>query len=334
MHRHTDVSQDFKYDGSLFEVYRYALDAAAFDYIVPTDHQTGYDQEFSWWQHEKYVDLFFHPPHFVPTFGYERSLRYPNGHRNIVRALRGVRPLPIPADEASGKEGAAKLFAHLRETGGISMPHSSATAQGTDWRDNDPQVEPLMEIFQGYRNSYEYEGAPRAATALNQHAQKSGWQPEGFWWNALDKGYKLGVQASSDHWSTHISYACLLVENPTREGLLDAIRKRHAYAATDNIIMDFRARDGDREYIMGDVFTATEPRFHFRAIGTGAIKRIDLISNRRFLYSQQPGAKTAAFEFTDANPPRGEAWYYVRVLQEDGQIAWTSPIWVRRSNAP
>src|SRR5690606_17823960 len=39
MHRHTDVSQDFKYDGSLIEVYRYALDAAAFDYVVPTDHQ-------------------------------------------------------------------------------------------------------------------------------------------------------------------------------------------------------------------------------------------------------------------------------------------------------
>jgi hypothetical protein len=23
-----------------------------------------------------------------------------------------------------------------------------------------------------------------------------------------------------------------------------------------------------------------------------------------------------------------EAWYYVRVLQEDGQLAWSSPIWV------
>src|ERR1019366_4900532 len=33
MHRHSDVSQDFKYDGSLLEIYRYAIDAAAFDYI-------------------------------------------------------------------------------------------------------------------------------------------------------------------------------------------------------------------------------------------------------------------------------------------------------------
>jgi len=331
MHRHTDFSTDFKYDGSLFEVYRYALDAAGFDYIVPTDHQVGFDQEFSWWQHQKYVDLFLMPGRFVPLFGYERSLRYPNGHRNIVWSYRGVRTLPIPEDEASGKVGAAKLYEYLRASKGISMPHTSATAQGTDWRDNDPEVEPLMEIFQGYRASYEYEGAPKAATDLNQHAQKSGWQPEGFWWNALAKGYKLGVQASSDHWSTHISYACLITDSPSREAMLDAIRKRHAYAATDNIILDFRARDGSKEYIMGDAFRAgTNPKLLLKAQGTGAIKQIDLISNKRFLYTTRPGTKQSSWEFTEQNPAPGESWYYVRVLQEDGQIAWSSPIWIGR----
>jgi hypothetical protein len=332
MHRHTDVSQDFKYDGSLFEVYRYALDAAGFDYIAPTDHQTGYNQEFSWWQNQKYVDLFLVPNRFVPLFAYERSLRFPNGHRNIVWAHRGVRTLPVPPEEASGKEGARKLFEHLRQTKGISMPHSSATAQGTDWRDNDPEVEPLIEIYQGYRTSYEYEGAPRAATTLNQQAQKSGWQPEGFWWNALAKGYKLGVQASSDHWSTHISYACILTEKPTREALLDAMRRRHAYAATDNIILDFRARAaGGTEYIQGDVFSSAKPPLlSVKAIGTGAIKQIDLISNKTFLHTVRPGQKQAGFEFTDLNQGRGESWYYVRVLQEDGQLAWSSPVWITR----
>ncbi|MBM3810403.1 MAG: hypothetical protein FJW20_02085 [Acidimicrobiia bacterium] len=331
MHRHTDLSTDFKYDGSLFEVYRYALDAAGFDYIVPTDHQVGFDQEFSWWQHQKYVDLFLMPGRFVPLFGYERSLRYPNGHRNIVWSYRGVRTLPIPQDEASGKVGAAKLYEYLRASKGISMPHTSATAQGTDWRDNDPEVEPLMEIFQGYRASYEYEGAPKAATTLNQHAQKSGWQPEGFWWNALEKGFKLGVQASSDHWSTHISYACIVTEAPTREAMMDALRRRHAYAATDNIAVDFRARDGNKEYIMGDVFRASaSPKLSLKVRGTGVIKQIDLISNKRFLYTTRPGTATANWEFTEQNPRAGESWYYVRVMQEDGQMAWSSPIWITR----
>lgn len=330
MHRHTDISQDFKYDGSLFEVYRYGLDAAGFDYIAPTDHQAGYDQEFSWWQGQKYNDLFLVGDTFVPMYAYERSLNYPNGHRNIVWAKRGVRTLPIPEEERSGREGAKKLFAHLKETGGISMPHSSATDQGTDWRDNDPQVEPLMEIYQGYRASYEYEGAPRSATTLNQQAQKSGWQPAGFYWNALAKGYKLGVQASSDHWSTHISYACLLVEGGSREQILDAIRKRHAYAATDNIVLDFRARAGGKEFLMGDVFTSdSAPMFVVAVNGTNAIKQIDIIRDKNYAYTSRPQTKSVRFTFTDANKVSGESWYYVRVLQEDGQLAWSSPIWIR-----
>src|SRR5258706_6113025 len=82
-HRHTDFSQDFKYDGSLVVVYRYALDAAGFDYIAPTDHQSGYDQEYSCRQNQKLVDLFFVSKSFFPLFAYEGSLPYPNGHRNI-----------------------------------------------------------------------------------------------------------------------------------------------------------------------------------------------------------------------------------------------------------
>lgn len=333
MHRHTDVSRDFKYDGSLLELYRYGIDAAGMDYIAATDHGGGYDQEFSWWQNQKLVDLFSVQGAFTPLFAYERSLNFPNGHRNVVWARRGFRTLPIGPEEQMGKEGAAKLFAELKRTDGISMPHSSATNQGTDWRDNDPAVEPLIEIYQGYRTSYEYEGAPRAATTTNKRAQKSGFQPQGFWWNALDKGYKLGVQASSDHWSTHVSYACILAESWTREGLLDAMRKRHAYAATDNIVLNFQAVTGNSTALMGDIVTAAakgDPKLIVRAVGTGAIKQIDVIRNHAFIYTTRPGARQAGFDYVDRQSPPGESWYYVRVMQEDGQLAWSSPIWIQK----
>ncbi len=333
MHRHTDVSRDFKYDGSLIELYRYALDAAGMDYIAATDHNTGYDQEFTWWQNQQLVDLFVVQGAFTPMFAYERSIPYPNGHRNVIWAKRGFRTLPVSRDEQRGIEGAAKLYAELKRTDGITMPHSTGTDQGTDFRDHDPDVEPLIEIYQGYRTSYEYEGAPRSATALNKHAQKSGFEPQGFWWNALDKGFKLGVQASSDHWSTHISYACLLAESPSREGLMDAIRKRHAYAATDNIILDFQAVTGRSAHLMGDEVRAQakdEPQFLVRVSGTAAIKQIDLIKNHAFIYTTRPDTRQARFEFVDKQSGPGESWYYVRVLQEDGQLAWSSPIWIQK----
>ena len=115
MHRHTDVSQDFKYDGSLLEGYRYGLDAAAFDYIALTDHQTGYDQEFTWWQNQKLVDLFLIAGSFTPLYGSERSLNFPNGHRNTIFAHRGVRTLPIPPEEASAKTGAGQAVSVSEE---------------------------------------------------------------------------------------------------------------------------------------------------------------------------------------------------------------------------
>ena len=32
--------------------------------------------------------------------------------------------------------------------------------------------------------------------------------------------------------------------------------------------------------------------------------------------------------YTDEDPPDGEVRYYIRVEQEDGNMAWSSPVWV------
>ncbi|HYM11490.1 MAG TPA: hypothetical protein VEU62_12200, partial [Bryobacterales bacterium] len=211
MHRHTEISLDGAGDGSLFDVYRYMMDAAGMDWFVNTDHQSGNDQEYTWWRIEKSEDMFYVSGYFVPLFGYERSVSYPNGHRNVVFAHRGVRTLPIEASERrpDGHTGPI-LYPYLRKNNGIASSHTSATGMGTDWRDNDPGLEPIVEIFQGARVSAEHEGAPLAASKDREDLWAGGYRPAGFVWNAWAKGYKLGVQASSDHTATHTSYACLL----------------------------------------------------------------------------------------------------------------------------
>lgn len=82
---------------------------------------------------------------------------------------------------------------------------------------------------------------------------------------------------------------------------------------------------------MGDAFTAASaPKFTIRVTGTGAIKQIDLIKNRTFIYTTRPGTKQVSLEFTDRDFGPGESWYYARVLQEDGQLAWSSPVWITK----
>ena len=70
---------------------------------------------------------------------------------------------------------------------------------------------------------------------------------------ALKKGYRLGFEASSDHISTHMSYCNLWVTNRTREGVMEAFRKRRIYGSTDNILADVRCG----AHFMGEEFTMT-----------------------------------------------------------------------------
>jgi hypothetical protein len=295
------------------------------------DHNAGNDDEYSWWRTEKAIDLYHVPGRFTPLFGYERSPGYPNGHRNVVFAQRGVRTLPFSPEEAKGAVNSGPvLYPYLKKNRGIGMLHSLATSQGSDYRDNDPEVEPLVELYQGYHASYEYEGAPRAESEQFQVSVHGAYRPLGFWWRALEKGLKLGVQASSDHIATHNSYTMIYTPGSTRQDIVESMRQRHAYAATDNIIIDFRAHSDGREYMMGDAFSATSaPRLSVRILGTAPLKEVVIVKNGKFIYHSEPGAQDTDFTFVDQNTGAGESHYYVRVLQLDRNLAWSSPIWVK-----
>jgi len=332
-HRHTDISPDGGGDGTLEDMWRYALDVAALDWIGCGDHDNGNGREYTWWLTQKTTDLYHAAPRFNPMFTYERSVSYPGGHRNVMFAQRGVRTLPrltgddgVKIDERGRDLDVQMLYKYLRELGGICAAHTSATTMGTDWRENDPKVEPFVEIYQGDRDSYESFGAPRVAHGPGDAV--GGWRPLGMVWNALALQYRLGFQASSDHISTHISFAVAIAESATRAAIFDAFQRRHCYAATDNIVLDVRSGD----HLMGDEFTTQgPPTLRVMAHGTGPIQRIEIIKDFHHVYSVEPGKARVEFSWTDEDGVnRGPSWYYVRVLQADGELAWGSPMWVNR----
>ncbi len=331
LHRHTALSHDGVGDGSLWDFYRYMLDAADMDFSTVTDHQGGMTA-YDWWKTQKSTDLFLVPHRLTSIYAYERSTNYPNGHRNIVFAKRGAPILPIDRDENFAKKRSADaLLPYLRKYNAIAFRHTTATNQGTDWADHNNELEPMVEIYQGLRYAYEHEGAPRAPSGDKLYTQFSGYRPAGYIWHALAKGFRFGFEAASDHLSTHISYSCIIADNDSREALIDAMRRRHTFGATDNIVMDFRVEADGKEYLQGDELTA-RARYVLvvNAIGTGPIRRADIIHNERYAYTIDPKGKRALrFRYSDPNPISGENRYYVRLLQEDGNIAWSSPVWVQ-----
>ncbi len=331
-HRHTEISTDGSGDGSIEDYFRYMVDAAAMDTGIVGDHNEGNGDEYSWWRTEKMIDVFLIPGRYTPMFGYERSPGYPNGHRNMVFAQRGVPALPISRDEFTGRIPSGPIvYPYLREHDGICFSHSTATSQGTDFRDWDEELEPLVELYQGYHANYEYAGAPRAESDDLQVMVHGRYEPGGYWWDALENGRRLGVQASSDHISTHASYTVIYTPSRERTDVLESMRARHAYAATDNIIVDVQAEAADgKRYFMGDAFASSRaPKIRVKVIGTDPIQKIDIIRDKQFVYHAEPGTAEVDFEFVDNQPPpSGESYYYVRIEQRDRNLAWSSPIWV------
>jgi hypothetical protein len=355
-HRHTELSWDGggAQDGSLQEFYRYMIDAASMDFGASTDHQGGAN-EYWWWYTQKMTDMYHVPGTYVPIFGYERSVTQPHGHRNVFFATREGRVTPFhyrqgvdafalqanPMGDESGvgtgdvvENDTKLLYDDLRRMGGIAISHTSATRMGTDWRDNDPKLEPVVEIFQGARTNYEFVGAPLSAEESKDaaHMKTAGYFPVGMVRNAWAKGYRLGIITSSDHGSTHYSYAMVYTDRYTRQGILNAIRRRHTYGATDNILLDVRM--GGR--FMGSEFQADAPLpLRVRIRGTRDVARVEVIRGNNLIYSVEPKRQNVTFEFTDkeAGKQKETAYYYVRVQQVDGQLAWSSPIWVNYSGA-
>ena len=337
MHRHTEISWDGYNDGSTEDTYRYAIDPAALDFLAITEHNFGVADEYDWFRSQKYADIFRVGQAFVPLFAYERSIRYPNGHRNVVFPYRGAPILDYQHYEWStgtsyARQGPERFFAYLRKYKGIAMAHTSGTDMGTDWADYDPEVEPIVEIYQSDRNSYECEGCWRSAPGDEPKKQFGGYRPDGMVSVAWEKGYRLGVQASSDHLATHTSYSMLLAEENSRHGLVSAIRARRTYGATDNIIVDFRLEAAGRQHMMGEeVAIAGTPTFRIHIEGTDNVSEVEIVKNNTRVYRQTPGTKVVDFEYQDGEAPGEEAdFYYVRVRQSDRdrQVAWGSPIWV------
>jgi hypothetical protein len=327
-HRHTEISADGGSDGPLIDAYRYTIDAAGMDWSGCCDHDNGGSREYSWWLEQKHNDAYRLEGRFVPMFAYERSVVYPEGHRNVMFARRGIRPLPrmkvtAPDSAPTPAPDTQMLYRYLRQFKGVANSHTSGTDMGTDWRDNDASLEPEVEIYQGDRQNYEIPGAPRSNSAGDSIG---GWRPLGFVSLALDKGYRLGFQSSSDHISTHMSYAVAWVREKSRDGILEAFLKRRVYGATDNILADVRCSG----HFMGEEFALAEaPVLSVKLAGTSNFARVFVVKDGKYVFTIEPNARTVEFTWRDNGAVPGRtSYYYVRGEQDDGELVWASPMWI------
>ena len=226
----------------------------------------------------------YRPGAFVTFPGYEWSGNTPlGGDRNVYFAGEGGRIVHSCTDLIPGETTvhpiaptAQELFVELRAQDG-PRPFAFAHVGGryADMAKHDPEIELAVEVHSAW-GTFE-------------------WLVE----DALRLGYRIGICANSDGHKTRpgASYpgagefgslgglTCVLAEALDREHVLEALLQRHFYATTGNRpLLDVRLtmphiRVGDgRRAMMGDVIEAGlgVPRFQIRAVGTGALERIEV----------------------------------------------------------
>ena len=367
VHRHTDVSNcRTGFDGCIVDHFRYAYDLGKIDFLGTSDHTDigKIYHPYEWWHNQRMHDALHSPGEFNTVYVYEREQRWPWGHRNIVFAQRGgpvvyiKRELylnspwqkSLPVDPKGAAEiSPYELWGLLKKYGKpvAALSHTGATGMGTDWKKYerfDYSSENVVEIFQGARVSYEGAGAPQPSVGFspNTHLNPTGRvvsspsvpivdfgkYANGTYQTALSEGHNLGVFASSDHISQHASYGGVYCKDFTREGIIEGMDNRRTIAATDKIYLNFTCNE---KPLGSFINTEKAPNFWVKVDGTSDFKRITIVRNEKdWKHFNEFEGKVFEKTFSDPKMLDGENRYYVRVIQRDGNMAWSSPVWVTR----
>ncbi|MEW6356664.1 MAG: CehA/McbA family metallohydrolase [Planctomycetota bacterium] len=267
---------------------------------------------------------------FVTFCGYEwtGALHPGPGHMSVIYPGSGAEILSRSDPES---DAPAKLLPKLKAIGAVAIPHHIGWT-GFDWEDFDPEAQPIVEVCSIY-GAYEYEGNTPIPYRMDNVI------PGYFVRNMLNKGLKFGLCAcSGGHgllahhgmgWKEESSLAGLTAvyaERLTRKSIFDAIKKRRCYATSGaKIFLDFRINGCP----MGSEIEADgKIEITANVVGTYRLNRVEIIRNGVVIHTAWRRKKHLSFTHTDPDPPPGTSYYYARVVQNDNEMAWSSPIWV------
>jgi hypothetical protein len=138
-------------------------------------------------------------------------------------------------------------------------------------------------------------------------------------------------------------FTAVLCDRLTKSSVFEAIYNRNCYATTGvRIVLWFTLAN----QLMGsELSTATKPGLHVNrhiagfVAGTTPIAKLELIRNGEVIKTFKSDTNSLDFEYDDMVPLTGVSlkdpnkkcpfsFYFIRVTQKDGHMAWSSPIWV------
>ena len=354
LHQHSTLSDGL---GSPEENYRYARDVARLDFCAIADHDI-WPHPFT--DHEWVVlcdaaRTFNSPGKFVTFLGYEwDASRNGYGHMNVYYLNDDE---PVFTSEDARSDTPEKLFACLAgRDATVIVHHPAATKDGwftTNWDHFDADLEALVEVHSMWGSSE----CSREDGNTHPIERLGGLASHGagcFVRDALDRGYRLGLIGGSDGHDGRPGrsqlYRLPKEEDPsaytadyppycpsgiqgvwadgcTREAIWEAMLARRTYATTGHRPIVRFSINGHPMGSEIDLSNEETCDVSVDVTGTAAIDRIDIIRNGQ-CWQTVAGASQEEHARVEATRENDGDYFYARILQTDGNAAWTSPIWV------
>lgn len=339
LHSHTAENSDGS--GTLAEAYTYARDIAKLDFFAVTDHSNAFDNAPSGdkagtynlgdynknnikWQNGQNAAAAAHTDSFISVYGYEMTWSGGPGHMNTFATNGFVSRNNTELNNKSNDAGLRAYYQLLKETpNSISQFNHPGKTFGNfnDFAYLDPIADAritLVEVGNG-------EGDIDSGAYFPSYEEYT---------KALDKGWHLAPTNNQDNhkgrWGDSNTARTVIYTNDLSvEGLYDALRDMRVYATEDNNIDIVYTLNDD---MLGTIVDSVPEMAEFSISITDPdssdkIKTVSVISNGgKSVFSEDFDSQNAIFKETIANPTAG--YYYVKVVQEDGDIAVTAPVWL------
>jgi len=334
-------SQTFFSDGLRCpeELYAFAREEAFLDVFAVSDHSESLSNR-QWDYFAAVANDCNLPGRFVTLVGLEwTSGQW--GHRNVYYP-GDCGPCLRANDPVYGE--LPNLYDAAVKHGALVIPHHSANAQmGVDWSlGHNEQVERLVEIHSVWGTSERPAEAGNPRPILNHGGEVAGRHVV----DALNLGRRYGFVGGGDiHDGRPGDDLHRLQNRPsqyrnlyrqgimgiwaaelTREAVFDALWNRRVFATT-NVRLPLRFSIAGNP--MGSRFRSNggELSVSVEAASEVPIARIELVADGKDAQTVEPNVREVAWQTKIPNP-RHDGCYYVRVTRQDGQMGWSSPIWV------
>jgi hypothetical protein len=330
LHGHSQLSDG---TGTPEDYFLYARDVAALDVAALTDHDHWgmrfLDQNPDMWTEVRDTARRLNEPQrFVALSGYEWT-SWLHGHRHVLffsdqsEILSSLDPR---------YETPEQLWAALEGLEAISVAHHSAGGPvSTNWNFiPNARIEPVTEIISVHGSSEASDSPGRIYDGVEGNFVRDALGHEAF----------FGFVGSGDSHDGHPGLAhlgspsggmvAIFTEELSRSAVLEALRSRRVYATNGPRIW---LRVWLDEHPMGSVLSPSpEPTQQLRiaAAPTAPLESVELIRSGEIV-KVLPGLDTLEWSESIEIPSLAPGEYlYLRLIQQDGGMAWSSPIYVKQ----